>query len=207
MLTPLAVAVVDSGGFLERFWTGHQSIPEPNPPEVPVRMRAPSAHSGRPVRPVHWPRHYHDKVPRCVSNWMPATRAWKNQQVQIWMLGPFDVRTDDGGSAGVPGARLRGLLVALALKPGAVVSKAALIDWIWGEQPPADATNALQRLASRLRKSLPDGVVEGQVDGYRLRVEPDDVDAVRFERLVAAGSVRAGQDPRRVELLREALGL
>ena len=194
MLTPLAVAVVDSGGFLERFWTGHQSIPEPNPPEVPVR-------------PVHWPRHCHDKVPRCVSNWMPATRAWENQQVQIWMLGPFDVRTDDGGSAGVPGARLRGLLVALALKPGAVVSKAALIDWIWGEQPPADATNALQRLASRLRKSLPDGVVEGQVDGYRLRVEPDNVDAVRFERLVAAGSVRAGQDPRRVELLREALGL
>jgi hypothetical protein len=38
-------------------------------------------------------------------------------------------------------------------------------------------------LVSRLRKALPEGLVEGQADGYRLRVEPDAVDAVRFERL------------------------
>ena len=71
------------------------------------------------------------------------------------MLGPFEVRTDDGVSADVPGARLRGLLIALALEPGHVVPKATLIDWIWGERPPVDAANALQRLASRLRKALP----------------------------------------------------
>src|SRR5215472_13746516 len=85
------------------------------------------------------------------------------------MLGPLEVRTDDGGLADVPGARLRGLLIALALKPGRVVPKASLIDWIWGQDPPADATNALQRLVSRLRKALPDGAIEGQTDGYRLR--------------------------------------
>jgi DNA-binding SARP family transcriptional activator len=73
------------------------------------------------------------------------------------MLGPFEVRTDDGAFADVPGARLRGLLIALALEPGRVVSKATLVDWIWGEQPPADATNALHRLVSRLRKALPAG--------------------------------------------------
>lgn len=123
------------------------------------------------------------------------------------MLGPFEVRTIGGAIADVPGARLRGLLIALALKPGKVVPKATLIDWIWGDLPPADATNALQRLASRLRKVLPDGVVEGQTDGYRLRVQPDDVDAVRFERLLSAGQVRAADDPRRVQLLREAVGL
>src|SRR5437773_2515725 len=98
------------------------------------------------------------------------------------MLGPFEVRTDDGGFADVPGARLRALLVALALEPGHVVPKAALVDWIWGERPPTDAANALQRLVSRLRKALPAGVVDGQPEGYRLRVEPDAVDAVRFER-------------------------
>ncbi|WP_037310974.1 BTAD domain-containing putative transcriptional regulator [Amycolatopsis orientalis] len=122
--------------------------------------------------------------------------------MQIGMLGPFEVRTDDGGLADVPGARLRGLLIALALEPGRVVPKATLVDWIWGEQPPADATNALQRLVSRLRKVLPDGVVEGQTDGYRLKVAPDDVDAVRFERLV--GQARGDEGPRR---LREALAL
>jgi predicted ATPase/DNA-binding SARP family transcriptional activator len=121
------------------------------------------------------------------------------------MLGPFEVRTDDGAFADVPGARLRGLLVALALKPGQAVPKATLIDWIWGEQPPADATNALQRLVSRLRKALPDGVIEGQTDGYRLAVDPAEVDAVRFERLV--GQARTEEDPRRVRLLREALAL
>ena len=118
------------------------------------------------------------------------------------MLGPFEVRADDGAFADVPGARLRGLLIALALEPGHVVPKARLVDWIWGENPPADAANALQRLVSRLRKALPDGSIEGQPNGYRLTVAPEAVDAVRFERLV--GQARTDEDPR---LLREALAL
>ena len=121
------------------------------------------------------------------------------------MLGSFELRTDDGVLADVPGARLRGLLIALALEPGHAVPKATLVDWIWGEHPPSEAANALQRLVSRLRKALPEGLVEGQTDGYRLRVEPDAVDAVRFERLV--GQARKDEDPRRVRLLREALAL
>jgi DNA-binding SARP family transcriptional activator len=121
-------------------------------------------------------------------------------------IGTFEVRADDGVAADVPGARLRALVVVLALEAGHVVPKATLVDWIWGEQPPADAANALQRLVSRLRKALPDGVIEGHTDGYRLRVEPDAVDAVRFERLV--GRARPDKDSRRVlDWLREALAL
>jgi predicted ATPase/DNA-binding SARP family transcriptional activator len=125
--------------------------------------------------------------------------------VQIGILGSFEVRTDDGVFADVPGARLRALLTALALEPRRVVPKATLVDWIWGEHPPSDAANALQRLVSRLRKALPDGLIEGQPDGYRLMVEPGAVDAVRFERLV--GQARGDEDPRRVQRLREALAL
>ncbi len=106
------------------------------------------------------------------------------------MLGSFEVRSGDGSVVDVPGARLRGLLIALALDAGRVVPKATLVDWIWGEQPPADATNALHRLVSRLRKVLPDGLVEGHTDGYRLAIDPDAVDAVRFERLAGRGTVR-----------------
>jgi predicted ATPase/DNA-binding SARP family transcriptional activator len=126
--------------------------------------------------------------------------------VQIRILGPFEVRTDGGALADVPGARLRALLLALALEPGRVVSKATLIDWIWGEQPPADTANALHRLVSRLRKALPEALIEGHPGGgYRLTVEPDAVDAVRFERLI--GHARDAEGSRRVQLLRDALAL
>ncbi len=116
------------------------------------------------------------------------------------------MRTDDGAVVDVPGARLRGLLIALALEPGHAVKKATLVDWIWGEHPPADAVNALQRLVSRLRKALPEGLIEAQPDGYRLSVAPDSVDAVRFERLVGQASA-ALDGPHPVPLLREALAL
>jgi predicted ATPase len=43
------------------------------------------------------------------------------------------------------------------------------------------------------------------VNGYRLAVAPDAVDAVRFERLL--GQARTDEDPRRARLLREALAL
>ncbi|MCW3844383.1 winged helix-turn-helix domain-containing protein [Micromonospora yasonensis] len=125
--------------------------------------------------------------------------------MQVGMLGSLEVRTNDGILADVPGVRLRALLIALALEPGRVVSKATLIDWIWGGHPPADAANALQRLASRLRKALPGGAIEGQTGGYRLAVDPDAVDALRFERLI--GRARQEEGLPRVRLLREALAL
>nr|WP_174257940.1 BTAD domain-containing putative transcriptional regulator [Phytoactinopolyspora alkaliphila] len=121
------------------------------------------------------------------------------------MLGSFEVRTDDGAVAEVPGARLRALLIALALEPRRIVPKNTLVDWIWGEQPPSDAGNALQRLVSRLRKALPEGWVEGLTGGYRLTVDPGMVDAVRFEHLVALARQEEGSG--RVRLLREALAL
>ncbi|MCH7232273.1 winged helix-turn-helix domain-containing protein [Glycomyces sp. L485] len=124
--------------------------------------------------------------------------------MQFGILGPFEVRKDDGVSADVSGTRLRALLTALALNPGRVVSKSVLVDWIWGGRPPSDSANALQRLVSRLRKLLPDGAIEGRTDGYRLAVEPDAVDAVRFEHLLDQAR---GEVPRRAELLREALAL
>ncbi|RJO75833.1 helix-turn-helix domain-containing protein [Nocardia panacis] len=120
----------------------------------------------------------------------------------IGVLGPFEVRTADGVLVEVSGARLRGLLGALALRPGQVCSKAMLVDWVWGARPPADASNALQRLVFRLRKVLPEGLLEGRGDGYRLLVTADEVDAVRFERLIDLA--RDGGGPNR---LREGLGL
>ncbi|WP_433712932.1 BTAD domain-containing putative transcriptional regulator [Nocardia sp. CA-084685] len=100
---------------------------------------------------------------------------------------------------------MRALLIALALEPGRAVPKAKLVDWIWGEQPPSDAANALQALVSRLRRVLPEGTLDVQAGGYRLTVQPDAVDAVRFEQLL--DQARGGDVAHQAELLREALDL
>ncbi|WP_371786251.1 BTAD domain-containing putative transcriptional regulator [Streptosporangium subroseum] len=105
----------------------------------------------------------------------------------------------------VPGIRLRALLAALALEPGRIVSRGRLVDWIWGQRPPADEVNALQALVSRLRRVLPDGVIEADSGGYRLAVAPDAVDVCRFEHLV--GQARAAEPAVRADLLRSALAL
>ncbi|WP_326568753.1 BTAD domain-containing putative transcriptional regulator [Amycolatopsis rhabdoformis] len=119
--------------------------------------------------------------------------------MRISLLGPLEVRTDDGAPVEIAGARLRALLSALALEPGREVSAARLVDAVWGEQPPATA-NALQALVSRLRRA---GVaIESTSLGYRVAAS---VDATRFEELVT--TTRHKTDAETVVLLREALAL
>ncbi|NJP90975.1 AfsR/SARP family transcriptional regulator [Nonomuraea sp. FMUSA5-5] len=125
--------------------------------------------------------------------------------MQVGLLGPFEVRDQDGAVIEVPGVRLRALLAALALEPGRIITRSRLVDWIWGEQPPADEVNALQALVSRLRRVLPDGVIGADSGGYRLAVPPEAVDAARFEQLIA--QARGAEPAARAELLRSALAL
>jgi len=70
-------------------------------------------------------------APRQRSEGVPIAHG-RISEVQIGMLGPFEVRTDDGVLADVPGPGCAGLLIALALEPGRVVPKATLVDWILG---------------------------------------------------------------------------
>jgi predicted ATPase/DNA-binding SARP family transcriptional activator len=110
--------------------------------------------------------------------------------VRVALLGPFEVRSDTGDRLPVAGARLRDMIARLALAGGRPVSTSALAEAIWGDDPPADLANALQTLVSRARRALGGtAAVEQSAAGYRLAVMPDDVDALRFERLVAAGDV------------------
>ena len=106
------------------------------------------------------------------------------------MLGPLEVYHDGGAPIALAGARLRGLIARLALAGGQPVSTGALAEAVWDQAPPADVANALQTLVSRARRALGEpAAVEQSAAGYRLAVAPDDVDALRFERLVAEGAV------------------
>jgi predicted ATPase/DNA-binding SARP family transcriptional activator/tetratricopeptide (TPR) repeat protein len=130
--------------------------------------------------------------------------------VQVAILGPLEVYDADGNPIEVTGARLRTLLMRLALDAGRPVPPGALVDAVWGDRPPADEANALQTLVSRLRRALGNAATVGQSPaGYRLGVEPDDVDAHRFERLWLDGSaaLRDGAPAHASELLHAALAL
>jgi predicted ATPase/DNA-binding SARP family transcriptional activator len=111
-----------------------------------------------------------------------------NGRVQVAILGPLEVSDDGGAPVVISGARLRDLIVRLALAGGRPVSTSELGDAVWGDEPPADLANALQTLVSRARRALGGAqAVEQSAAGYRLAVRPDDVDAFRFQRLLAEG--------------------
>jgi predicted ATPase/DNA-binding SARP family transcriptional activator len=127
--------------------------------------------------------------------------------VQVGILGPLEVGDERGLPVPVTGARLRALLVRLALDAGRPVGPGVLVDAVWGAQPPADEANALQTLVSRLRRALGDpALIVQSAAGYQLAVPADAVDATRFERLAADGSraLRNGEPDRAATLLREA---
>ncbi|MCW6007169.1 winged helix-turn-helix domain-containing protein [Micromonospora sp. CPCC 205371] len=112
------------------------------------------------------------------------------------------------GSGGAPvplGDRRRALLSSLLARAGAVVAADELVDLVWGERPPADPAAALQSQVSRLRRALPGARIRTRPPGYVLEAGPDELDALRFDRLVAAA--RTGPRTEAVGLLDEALGL
>jgi DNA-binding SARP family transcriptional activator len=129
--------------------------------------------------------------------------------VRVGILGSLEVRNDAGILLPVGGARLRALLIRLAVADGRAVSAERLAEDLWDGQGPADATNAVQALVSRLRGLVGRNAVEFGPAGYLLVVDHDGVDARVFEQQVGAGR-RALADGRLAEaasLLAEALGL
>ncbi|WNV87038.1 BTAD domain-containing putative transcriptional regulator [Umezawaea sp. Da 62-37] len=130
-------------------------------------------------------------------------------RLRVTLLGAFHAARGDAVLP-VPGARLQGLLVRLALAGGHPVEPGVLVDAIWAEDPPSGPSPALQTLVSRLRRALgsADDVVQA-VGGYRLAVDVADVDALRFERLAAAGreALRAGDLEAAGAALAEAVSL
>jgi DNA-binding SARP family transcriptional activator len=94
----------------------------------------------------------------------------------------------------------------LLTRANEVVSTDRLIDELWGAQAPKTAMNALQYHVSQLRKSLaPSEAIVTQEPGYLIRVSADELDLLRFERLLE----QAQQSPPELaaRLLRDALGL
>src|SRR4051794_26948904 len=130
--------------------------------------------------------------------------------MEFRILGPLEVRAGDGRAVPLHGARQRALLASLLVHANEVVPASRLIDELWSEDPPPTARKMIQMVVSQLRRELgPGGVLVTRPPGYLLRVEPDELDAVRFERLVGEGrlALAHGDAPGAAETLAGALGL
>jgi DNA-binding SARP family transcriptional activator/streptogramin lyase len=105
-------------------------------------------------------------------------------RISYRILGPFEVREGET-EIELRGGQQRKLLAILLLHAGEAVSSDRLIDQLWHGEPPDTAVKALQGYVSSLRKQLGHEAVETVGAGYRLDVVPEDVDAGRFEQLLA----------------------
>ncbi|WP_155372868.1 AfsR/SARP family transcriptional regulator [Catellatospora vulcania] len=128
------------------------------------------------------------------------------------VLGP--VRAWRGRSEIDLGTRQQRLILALLLaRAGGAVSTAEFVDLLWADDPPPSAVNVVHRHVGMLRRRFEPGLptrAAGSVlirDGaqYRLQVDEQSVDLLRFRSLVAQAGAGSGEPA--VQLYRQALAL
>src|SRR3974390_2318817 len=127
------------------------------------------------------------------------------------LLGPLEVLTgEDWQGIGAP--KWRSILAVLLIRAGQIVPADVLINEVWGDAPPAKATNLISIYVLRLRRLLGDAdstLLVTRAPGYQLRIGAADSDAQVFEAMVRdgrrGGAAGAAEDP--AARLAEALAL
>ena len=103
------------------------------------------------------------------------------------MLGPLWV-ANEGVEVRLTARRHRALVATLLLRRGRAVTADALIESLWGDEPPATAASVLRLYASQVRRLLPSGRLIRSEAGYVLLVEPGELDLEVVERKLARGA-------------------
>jgi DNA-binding SARP family transcriptional activator len=110
--------------------------------------------------------------------------------LEFRMLGPLQVSVD-GRTLPLGGPKQRALLALLLVHANETVSRDRLIDELWGEAAPATVGSELHVYLSRLRKLLDAGgaakTLIRDAYGYRLEVDPAQLDTTRFRLLIDEG--------------------
>lgn len=132
------------------------------------------------------------------------------RDVRFRLLGPLEVCVE-GRNLAIAGAKARLLLALLLLEANRPIPSDRLVDALWESAPPRDASNALQAHVSQLRKTLDLGreIIRSTPAGYALRLEPDELDLERFERIAHNGehAFAQGDATAAAAHLQEALAL
>jgi basic membrane lipoprotein Med (substrate-binding protein (PBP1-ABC) superfamily)/DNA-binding SARP family transcriptional activator len=129
------------------------------------------------------------------------------------ILGALAAETSEGAAVPLGSPKQRAVLAILLLHVGEIVPTDRLVELIWGEAAPRTAGHSIQIYVSELRRLLQpvagDSAIVTRPPGYLLQVPPEEVDARRFERMVADGAraLTEGDRAHGVGLLQEALRL
>ncbi len=115
-------------------------------------------------------------------------------RIQFRVLGPLEVDAG-GGSLPLGGPKQRAVLAHLLFRTNEVVPAETLVDEIWGEEPPDKARNIIQTYISHLRKALGPDRIQSHAPGYRLRLDPSELDAIRFDALMRDAKKALPVDP------------
>ncbi len=132
--------------------------------------------------------------------------------MEFKILGDIEVLVE-GRPLAVGGPRTQAVLAMLAVNAGRVVAAEVLQDELWPGLPAERAAANLQVRMSELRGALrsagQDMRLVTRPPGYLLRAEADEVDASRFEALLASGreALTSGDTRRAADHLRAALAL
>ncbi|MDX2598742.1 BTAD domain-containing putative transcriptional regulator [Streptomyces caniscabiei] len=132
-------------------------------------------------------------------------------ELEFRLLGPVEAWHGDRPLR-LGGPKPRALLAVLLLRAGQVVPADALVDVIWGDEPPDTARALVQTYVSALRRALPPeaaDAIETRPPGYVLRPGVGRVDLTEFEARTADGRRAAaeGDHAEAARLLRRALEL
>ncbi|WP_196778179.1 AfsR/SARP family transcriptional regulator [Lentzea aerocolonigenes] len=107
--------------------------------------------------------------------------------MEFGLLGAVEVREGDD-VVEIGHVRQRSVLVALLVEDGKPVPVDRLLDRVWGERAPLRARDTLYGYVSKLRKLLSLDI-ERSPAGYRLKIDPSQVDLFRFRALVRQGAL------------------
>lgn len=124
------------------------------------------------------------------------------ERLRIDVLGPIRARDPHGRDVTPDGPLQRRLLALLVLRQGRVVSVDAAIEALWPDKPPRDPVAALHNHLFRLRRGLPDDVIESSGNGYRVAPDKVDLDA---DRLAAALNRQEASEPGLLSTIDEVL--
>lgn len=125
---------------------------------------------------------------------LKSGRMGDDQRCYVEVLGPIRLSDAQGRDVTPVGALQRRLLALLVLRRGRVVSVDAAIDALWPVRPPRDPVAALHNHVFRLRRDLPDGLIESTADGYWLDPSKIELDADRLVALLNAGDAAGSAD-------------